>query len=318
MKTSICTLIFLLAAVSGAIAKDGGLLQTGSVSVSKWDNGPGGFQLVSRSAATNVFDRHGNMTKTVTLWDFNGDGIPEETSTNSLFYDGRGNLISSVEEFDAGADGTVDRRSIVIYTNLAGQPRPWLVLTDNNADGAIDEISTSTYTFDIDGRLIGVATEIDSNADGTADFYSIESWTYDLLNHHLFYTNNSDIYSPGVLEIVAATSYTLNEQGKPESATWWRYDPNYGLAIAGNLAFTYDKFGNLVLEVDNTLLPGPTGPSTLTTTTTFFYLHRGGTVRATPQRTPFIRLIDEAAGFSINTPGLKAVKLPNQTTETNK
>jgi hypothetical protein len=267
-------LLFLLLTLSTP-AKDGGLLQTGSVSVSKLDNGSGDFRITSRSVAMNSFDKHGNPTKTITLRDFNEDGIPDEASTNTLIYDRRGELLSSHEEFDTGADDVVYRRSIVIYTNFGGNPRPWIVLVANNADGTIDEILTHTYSFDTDGRLIGVTTEIDTNADGISDFHSLESWTYNPAGNLVWYTNRSDIYNAGTLETVAFEHDALNERGDPESASWSRYEPNVGGWLSGTLAFTYDKFGNLLQEVNGTLLPGPVGTSLSTTTTTFFYAHRG-------------------------------------------
>lgn len=281
MKTRLLVLLSVLAIFS-APAKDGGLIQTGSSSVTESDNGPSDLHIISRSVTTNSFDKHGNMTKTVTLWDFTGDGIPEQSSTNTLRYDQHGNLISSVEEFDAGAGGTVYRRTTVIYTNLAGTPRPLLVLTDTDADGTIDEISARTYTFDVDGRLAGIVTETDTNADGTADFFSFESWTYAPAGHELYYTNNSDIYSPGILRVVAFAHYTLNEDGYLESSTLTHYDPNVNAMLPGSETFTYDKFGNLQQEVASVWLPGPTGPSLLTTTTTFYDSRRGEVVRATP------------------------------------
>ena len=280
MKPRTLGYMFLLATLS-VPARDAGLIQTGSISVTESDDSLKDLHITSRSVATNLFDKHGNVTKTVTLWDFTGDGIPEQSSTNTLRYDHHGNLISSVEEFDAGADGTVDRRTTVIYTNLAGTLRPWLILTDTDADGTIDEISARTYTFDVDGRLAGIVTETDTNADGTVDFLSFESWTYAPAGHELYYTNNSDIYSPGMLEVVAFAHYTLNEGGDPESATWSRYDPNVGMMLHGSLTFVYDKFGNLLQEVDGVWFPGPTGPSLVTTTTTFYYSRWGELVQAT-------------------------------------
>src|SRR5262249_1208273 len=134
-----------------AAAKDGGLLQTGLISVSEYSDG-GNSRLASIFITTNAFDRQGNLHKTVTLSDNDGDGIPNGFGTNTLFYDNRGNLLSAVQEYDDSGDGTVDSRSTVIYTNFGGATGQVLSLSDYNADGNIDEIITQTYTFDNDER----------------------------------------------------------------------------------------------------------------------------------------------------------------------
>jgi hypothetical protein len=313
MTQRLLALISLLA-VSSAPAKDGGLVQTGSVSVSQQTNPATGLSVISRSTKTNLFDEHGNLAQSITLSYFNGVGIPDLAVTNNLFYDRRGNLFSSVQEIDfngdgvpdelitnrlfydrhgsllytildsdAGADGTVDERSATIYTNFSSNPRQVLILVDDHADGTIDQIITRTYTYDSEDRLTSVVSLFDTNADGVADFHSVSSWTYYLQDHLLFFTNEDDFYSPGTLEVRSTETSTLNGDAKPISSSLTSYDPNIGAQITRFLTYTYDKFGNLVQQTQQAALPGPNGPSNETTVQTFFYAHRGPRSRGTQQ-----------------------------------
>src|SRR6266567_5240272 len=271
MKQRLVLALLLLFTALPGLANDGGLLQTGSV----FEVHSSGNNLIfERSTTTNLFDKQGNLTQTLTASDLDGDGVADVLSNNTLFYDGRGNLVSSIEDLDFNAAGAVDSRSITIYTNLAANRSQTVTFVDNNADGTIDEIVTSTSTFDNE-RLVEILTEIDSNADGLPDFRSVGTWTYDLDHHQSSYVVQSDFFSPGVLQPVFTAIYTLNDDGNPVSGVWSGYDPNYGLTIHGAMTFTYDKFGNLVQEVNETLLPGPSGPVISIATATHFYSHRG-------------------------------------------
>ena len=309
MTQRLLALISLLALCSAA-AKGGGLIQTGSVSVSEQTDPATGVSTISRSTTTNLFDEHGNLATTIRLSYFNGDGIPDLAITNNLFYDRhgklllsvqesdlngdgildevttnhfiydrRGNLLFTVEDVDAGADGTVDGRSTTIYTNFSGNPRSVLVLEDNNADGTIDQIRTITYTYDSEGRLIGLVSLFDTNADGVADLHLVSSWTYDLQHHQLFYTNENDFYSPGTLELRSTATYTLNDDAKPISGFLRGYDPFVGSQITVFTTYAYDKFGDLVQRTQQEVFPGPNGPITYTATETFFYSRRGQVIR---------------------------------------
>jgi len=281
MRNIIILALLLPLVPASANAKNGGLLQSGSVSVTALDDDFFGFPLSWGSVSTNLFDMHGNLIKTVSLG-FDGSE-PAAASTNTFSYDRHGNLISAVQNFDYNLDSVVDKRSMVIYTNFSANTRQQIILIDNNADGTNDEIDTSTYTFDNDNRLIGLVTEFDTDADGITDFRSVESWHYDLDNHRLFYTNISDLYSRGVPKVIATASYVLNQDGDPTSGTSSRYDPREGLAIFGKSSYTYDKFGNLVQQLTGTLLGDPSGRLTWEITTTdFFYSHKGLAARDLP------------------------------------
>ncbi len=278
MKQRLVLALLLLFTALPGLANDGGLLQTGSV----FEVHSSGNNLIfERSTTTNLFDKQGKLAQTLTASDIDGDGVADVLITNTLFYDGRGNLVSSIEDLDFNADGAVDSRSITIYTNLAANRSQTVTFVDNNADGTMDEIVSSTSTFD-NGRLVGTMTEIDTNADGIPDFRSVGAWTYDFDNRQSFYVVQSDYFSPGVLQHVFTATYTLNDDGNPVSGVSSAYDPNSGVNITTTMTFTYDKFGNLVQEMNETLLPGPSGPAISTATATYFYSHRGAAVRGAP------------------------------------
>jgi len=277
-KRPVFALLLLLSALPGLAKDRGGLLQTGSVFE---EHNSGNNLPFERSTTTNLFDKEGNVIQTLTASDIDGDGVADVLSTNALFYDQHGDLASYVEDLDFNADGIVDSRSITIYTDLAANRSQTVTFVDNNADGTIDEIVSSTSTFDNE-RLVEILTEIDSNADGIPDFRSVGTWTYDLAGGQSSYVVQSDFSSPGVLQPVLTATYVLNADGNPVSGVSSAYDPNTGDNITATVTFTYNKFGDLVQEMNEFLEPGPEAPVTTTFTTTYFYSHRGGAIRGAP------------------------------------
>ena len=268
-------ILLLLLSALFAGAKDGGLFLTGSVLEQIGENlGDGTVVSRSTAATTNRFDEHGNLMRTEIALDYNGDGVVDELVTDTFAYDKHGTELSIVQDTDAGADGTVDTRSVTTRTNLNANQFQEITLIDKGADGTIDEVDTSTYTYEA-GHVVRAVTEFDTNADGIPDSSAVETWTYDLPNGRLFYLREDDFNADGIVDATSTANYMLDDRGNPVSGALQLFDPSAGTEIPVTMTFAYDKFGNLMQQNTELLFPGPSGPLKIVSILTYFYSHRG-------------------------------------------
>lgn len=98
--------------------------------------------------------------------DLDGDGTPEFVESRSYRNDG-----SSLSSFDSDADGTPESVTRT-FSGPMGRELGHRIDFDNDDDGLIDSVQTSTTTYDEHGRAILQETDEDDNADGLADHHS--------------------------------------------------------------------------------------------------------------------------------------------------
>jgi len=231
--------------------------KTGMITVAENFDGVN-TQILSFGASTNMFDKQGRLLETISASYDSRDGRLTSISTNTPSYDKRGDLISEILDVDADANGTVDSRSVSLYTHLSANSYYVLISFDHGADGHTDGIISATYTYDDNGHPLGVLAEMDSDADGVVDVHSIGLWTYHFDEHQATYVLQNDLAQPGVLQMVLRATYTLNDDGFPVSGLLFLTNFQVG-EVQGTAAFAYDKFGNRVQYFREVAFPNGEG-----------------------------------------------------------
>lgn len=208
---------------------------------------------------TYTYDANGN--RLTYSYDSDGDGTPEEITTYT--YDANGNELSYSRDTDN--DGIPN--SIGTYTyDVDGNLLSYSI--DSNGDGIADDMRT--YTYDANGNRLTFT--YDSNADGSPN--EIRTYTFDANGNETsyIYDGNGD----GIPESITLNTYDANG-----NEIYYSYDNNGDgnsnfsrtstYNAAGHLtlivyaedgvsvestAYTYDAFGNLISESEDSNFDG--------------------------------------------------------------
>jgi len=247
--------------------------------------------LVSRLTTTNTYDRAGNLVRTVTMWDWNGDANVDESDTTTWVYGNGGRLLFSTQEIDFGNDGTIDWRAVTTTTNVLPNETVEFTSVDWNADGIVDYIATTTTTFDKQNNPLLMAQENDFGADGTVDERIVTSWEYDYQRNQTVIHSESDFDGDGTPDYIYTETVSLNNRGQPVSGiTEVLFDPLSASPYTIITNSRYDKTGNLLLLTFDYVLPTPGGPVHYLETVTGSYLKRNELISKLPALRPLNRL----------------------------
>src|SRR5437762_14185223 len=119
---------------------------------------------------TALADRPGSrLLKVVVAIDADGDGTSIVDSIATYSYD-RGNLVGYTAEWDLTGDGVMDRRSTSTYTYDSEGKR---ILNISEAislpDGTIQSRGKVEYMYDAQNRVVGALSMADFGGDGTVN-----------------------------------------------------------------------------------------------------------------------------------------------------
>jgi hypothetical protein len=149
--------------------------------------------LNSRYTATGTPDARGLYAEWISTEDLNGDGVPERRSTVLRTYDTRGNTVSTVVNDDTNADGRID--AITRFTDTfdaSDRLQTELYEADSNADGVVDARSTVTYQPPAN-RVVAWTIVTDDDADGVVDQREYNRVTYDAAGNQVAWNGYGDL-----------------------------------------------------------------------------------------------------------------------------
>jgi hypothetical protein len=134
---------------------------------------------------TKVTERHGTETSglaklLVLAADRGTDGVIDHRTISEQFtYDDQGRQITHTVDTDAGADGSINERSVytTVYTN-AGTGQSTLTV-DTGVDGTVDKRFTAQNTYDQNNHLLTSDVVADYDGDGKNDYHEIINNVYD-------------------------------------------------------------------------------------------------------------------------------------------
>jgi hypothetical protein len=133
------------------------------------DDGDGDFEQGRRSTMT--YDAAGNLVRVVSRDDSNffGSLFTYEVTTDSTFDRDR-RLMSSIQNYDFAADGTVESRISEAYTrDPNGFPLTWESRNDFAADGIADQSTVVVFTNTPEGAQQSFLADSDYDGDGILD-----------------------------------------------------------------------------------------------------------------------------------------------------
>ncbi len=167
-------------------------------------------------------------------------------STTST-YDAQGNLTSSLLGYDTDADGVVDLIGVSTYT-YERDGSSWRMVVvgrvDTNADGVIDYQYTETSTYDAHGNLAVLVAEPDYDGNGVTDYRLTVAYTYDAHNNPVQVVQETAFDHPGLPDVRNVTTMTYDAEGNITSTV---IDTGGDGVIDGVITYTnaYDSRGRL-------------------------------------------------------------------------
>jgi hypothetical protein len=229
---------------------------------------------VARS--TTIRDVFGNVTRTISDFDYFDDGVIDihrsfdasydsfgrtliatEATDPSAFavaysirseftHDARGNLVGAVQFNDRDRDGDIDTRVTEARTfdsrdRLLTNTRD----IDNGNDGVIDSRDRTVLTWSGDGRVAMQIDSSDDNGDGVTDSTTTTVWTYDAANNLVSWSRESD--SPFSLRVRTTSTMTHDANGRVlrhEQIDDWEGDGDIDATYV--FLSTFDAAGNLL------------------------------------------------------------------------
>lgn len=124
-------------------------------------------------------DSWGRVVWESTTMDFDEDGLADARTINHYAYseDNGWTTLVDTEEYDDGADGTIDwiftSESV---TDAEGRTQSLLSIWDYDADGQVDFRSLQTFEYGAGGEWISLRTDVDEDGDGTFDYWYIDDF----------------------------------------------------------------------------------------------------------------------------------------------
>jgi len=266
-------LILCLSSVAG-VAGTNGFLLTGSEGYSYTPDGA----VWNSSIRAYVYDRNARLQEIVASNSFYFAG--NFLQTNAFIYDEKGNLLFS----------RIGSSETTIYTNLNENESEEITLRDQNGDGVVGSISTTTYTYDDRDRLIEIVIRNDYKADGVVDSRSVVTFTFDRAGHRTGFLQEIDFNADGVVDERIRTVYTLDDKGRAVAGVEDFLDASGALIGTWRLSYAYDKFGNLTEGAFDYGLGIKNGGAEFR----YSYEHRGEVIRSAPRVRPMDELAEVA------------------------
>jgi hypothetical protein len=178
-----------------------------------------------------VTERHGTETsglaKLLVLAADRGadDVIDHRTISEQFTYDDQGRQITHTVDTDAGADGSINERSV--YTTVySGPDNGQSTLTvDTGVDGTVDKRFTAQNTYDQNNHLLTSDVEADNDGDGKIDYHEIVNNVYDARGNLVSEHQEIDRDANGTADFLYTASHTYDAQGELTSSEF-HYDFN--------------------------------------------------------------------------------------------
>lgn len=133
------------------------------------DDGDGEFEQGRRSTMT--YDAAGNVVRMVSRYDSSlFDSLFTYEVTTESTYDRDRRLMSSNQDYDFAADGTVESRISEVYTrDPNGFPLTWESRNDYAVDGVADQSTVAVFTNTPEGAQQSFFADSDYDGDGIVD-----------------------------------------------------------------------------------------------------------------------------------------------------
>ncbi len=265
MKTRFTMLPILLATTFPALAEHPNYLLTQRTIVNQRADGA----MVDVDRTRYTYNK-GELTQIVAETDNDQDGVMDRASYVTLSYDERGNRTNMVGEAVSLADGRVRMRfNAVDAYDRRGQLTNELYQLDLNADGNIDQVSTTAFTWD-HGNLVELAEHWRGEWPEYAESTRVETRSYNKRGDiELSVVRFED--SVNIFGMNSTTRWTYNARGEPVSMVIEHDFDGDGIPDGGLLERTFvcDRRGLVTEMLDQALLMDGTALSTTRTLQTF-------------------------------------------------
>jgi hypothetical protein len=258
----------------------GNLVQ--STSQSQEETIDGQISILWRSFTTNTYDRRGNLVQSTSEWPY-GNGSNVSRQTSAFENDSRGRPVLELTEYDAEGDGVVDGRGLSSFSydnnGLTSAIYTWTIPGSTNQNTVRE-----SYAYDNRGNLV---TYVHEDDDDLGNFVYRAEYINDYRNNLQYEFAAS--FSNGTQQYANRSVSTMNEHWLPLSSEGESHEIGGNeMIVTGTATYNYDNAGNLLqLHEDIFVTNSLPGPVHFSTTTTFFYTHRGDlTVDLKHQLTP--------------------------------
>jgi len=156
-----------------------------------------------------------------------------------------------VEQEDAGANGSIDSETVVVFTHDAyGRQLESRLSVDTDYDGDADILEVDSYTRDARGNLLRALIEIDDQADGDVDSRYVTDYTCNASNRQLTSSYTRDLDGDGHIDSAWHSVATYAASGTRQT-----YDDEYdtdgdGVYEQKSLSrYVYDAAGNATSSI---------------------------------------------------------------------
>jgi YD repeat-containing protein len=158
-------------------------------------------------STTYTYNAAGSTDSLVTTSDLDGDGNVDERTTSHFTPDARGLLSVQIDDHEAPV-GTISERTETRYTYDAEARTLSTVRNfDTGADGSVDEVRTETSTYDANGFLTASLGTTDLENDGVVDTRTSETRTYDANGANLTLLSQTDLDADGTFDQSTGNSW---------------------------------------------------------------------------------------------------------------
>lgn len=155
-----------------------------------------------------AYDPYGRPLQKITDADNDGDGTLETRTTETMMYDGDGNIEKHTSNSDRGMDGSIEAGYWAKLTYNEHRTVVHVVSESFELSNGTGLLSTTTTQFDGAGNPTVQTTDVDyPSADGTVDVRYIVTTSYNEHHRPLNQVRDTDIDADGTIESRAVTTY---------------------------------------------------------------------------------------------------------------